>query len=256
MVVQESLDGGYIEDLPKCCASGEAYPDYQNEALITKNVLGRFLGPVGAVAENVEGAVMAFTMEKYGAISSFSNHGISKDQFQKQDNVDQLLASVVAVNGLGKGLGVSKFQRKQLDGNVDHEEFEEFEIKVPPGSVLLFPSEKSVGIEAIDFKVTNLIVLDGTWAKAKRMYKENPWLKLLPHLRLDLADVSLYREVRHQPKAGCLSTIESIVYALKALGEDSEKLDSLLEVFKSMVGDQRQCKDERLSKVSAKPPHC
>ena len=140
-----------------------------------------------------------------------------------------------------------------MHGIAEYEEFQEFEIKVPPGSVLLFPSERAVRIEANNFEVKNLIVLDGTWAKAKRMYSENPWLKLLPHLKLDLDELSLYSEVRHQPKTGCLSTIESIVYALKALGEDPDKLDGLLEVFKTMVGDQRQCKDERLSKFSVKP---
>ena len=78
------------------------------------------------------------------------------------------------------------------------------------------------------------------------MYRENPWLKLLSHLKLDPGKESLYREVRHQPKAGCLSTIESIICALKGLGNDMEGLDELLGVFESMIGDQRRCKDEKL----------
>ncbi|GFZ22020.1 DTW domain-containing protein [Actinidia rufa] len=110
--------------------------------------------------------------------------------------------------------------------------------------------KRSVGVEAIDFEVKNLIVLDGTWAKAKRVYSENPWLKLLPHVKLDLGKMSLYGEVRNQPRAGCLSTIESIVYALKAVGDETDGLENLLEVFESMVGDQRRCKDERLSKIA------
>lgn len=137
-----------------------------------------------------------------------------------------------------------------MDGSNGYEEFEEFDITVPPGSVLLFPSEESFGIEALTFEVKNLIALDGTWAKAKRMYKQNPWLKLLPHIRLDIQELSLYAEVRHQPKAAFLSTIESIVYALKGVGEEPDGLDGLLDVFRSMVGHQRRCKDERLSKVS------
>lgn len=131
------------------------------------------------------------------------------------------------------------------------EEFEEFELKVPPGSILLFPSEKAVSIEDLEgsnFEVKNLIVLDGTWRKAKRMYYENPWLKFLPHLKLDVNKMSLYSEVRKQPKAGYLSTIESIIYAMKAVGDRSEGLDNLLDVFESMVVDQRQCRDEALKK--------
>ncbi|TMX04438.1 hypothetical protein EJD97_008853 [Solanum chilense] len=151
-------------------------------------------------------AVVSFTIEKYGAISTSQNQHLNKPW-------EQSLAVM----------------------------------QVPSGSVLLFPSENSIGTEEIDFEVKNLIVLDGTWAKAKRMYNENPWLKMLPHLRLDVEKLSLYSEVRRQPRAGYLSTIESIVYALKAVGEkDCEGLDHLLDVFESMVVDQRRCKDEGL----------
>ncbi|XP_047331228.1 uncharacterized protein LOC124934765 [Impatiens glandulifera] len=125
--------------------------------------------------------------------------------------------------------------------------------KGPVGSMLLFPSERAVGIQErrkIDGhnEVKNLIVLDGTWAKEKRMYKENPWLDLLPHLKLEMEMMSLYSEVRSQPRDGCLSTIESIVYALKGLGDETDHgLDELLQGFGSMVEDQRRCKDQRRS---------
>lgn len=161
---------------------------------------------------------------------------------------DKLSASPIGKDFISNGFIVKKLQRKQLGDN--SMEFEEFEITIPPGSALLFPSKRAIGLEAVDFKVKHLIVLDGTWAKARRMYHENPWLNLLPHLKLDPREVSLYSEVRHQPKAGCLSTIESIVCALKALGDASVGLDDLLQVFESMVGDQRRCKVDRLSKLS------
>ncbi|XP_060190058.1 uncharacterized protein LOC132619112 [Lycium barbarum] len=176
-------------------------------------------------------AAVSFTIEKYGAICSFQNQDFSK-----------LFGSSASIDDIRKGFLVKKLQRKPLD-----QELKEFEITVSPGSVLLFPSENSIGMEEIDFEVKNLIVLDGTWAKAKRMYNENPWLKMLPHVKLDVEKLSLYSEVRCQPKAGYLSTIESIVYALRGVGEeDCEGLDNLLDVFESMVGDQRRCKDERL----------
>ncbi|KAK9072276.1 hypothetical protein SSX86_008709 [Deinandra increscens subsp. villosa] len=168
---------------------------------------------------------MSFTIEKRGV------HVINQD-------FDQLLTDPSGVNGFT----VRKI-KKQIDGT----NIQEFKMVVPPGSILLFPSENSIGIEDVDFDVKNLIVLDGTWAKATRMYKENPWLKLLPHLKLDIGRLSLYGEVRRQPKARCLSSIESIVYALKAIGEDDHHgLDGLLDVFESMVGDQRRCMNERL----------
>ncbi|KAL3620186.1 hypothetical protein CASFOL_035098 [Castilleja foliolosa] len=192
-----------------------------------------------------------FTIEKYGDISSFIDCTMPRDESQEILSFDQLLASDIAVK---KGFVVKKVQIKPSEVNNENQEIEEFEITVLPGSVLLFPSEGSVDVGSLNFGVKNLIVLDGTWAKAKRMYNENPWLKLLPHVRLDIDKSSLYGEVRHQPKTGYLSTIESIVYTMKAVGNknDYDGLDGLLDVFESMVGDQRQCKDERLSKESEK----
>ncbi|KAL8226481.1 hypothetical protein R6Q57_016313 [Mikania cordata] len=173
-------------------------------------------------------ADISFTISKRGVI----NHAF-----------DQLLVDQSMIDGIRNGFTVKKNQIGINGNNV-----EEFKMVVPPRSMLLFPSENSIGIQDLDFKVKNLIVLDGSWAKATRMYKENPWLILLPHLKLDVGKLSLYGEVRRQPKAGCLSTIESIVYALKAVGEDDhEGLDCLLDVFESMVEDQRRCMNERLN---------
>ncbi|KAJ8532577.1 hypothetical protein K7X08_012500 [Anisodus acutangulus] len=185
-------------------------------------------------------SAVSFTIEKYGAICSSQN-----------PDLNNLFGCSASIDDIRKGFSVKKLQRKLLDGSSEFQELEEFEFGVPSGSVVLFPSEDSIGVEEIDFEVKNLIVLDGTWAKAKRMYNENPWLKVLPHVKLDVEKLSLYSEVRCQPKAGYLSTIESIVYALKGVGEeDCEGLDHLLDVFESMVGDQRRCKDERLKPKS------
>lgn len=183
---------------------------------------------------------------------SISKNGVTDDC--QMPNFDRMLACEEEVLNLllSKGFVVKRMLKQQLRWKEELEEYEEFELEIPPGSVLLFPSKDAVGVDelrAMDFKVKNLIVLDGTWSKAKRIYKENPWLKLLPHLKLELDKASLYSEVRQQPKAGYLSTIESIVYALKALRDNSKELDNLLDVFESMVVDQRRCKDERLSKL-------
>jgi len=194
-----------------------------------------------------------FAIGKYGAISSLSHIWTAKTQCESPKlSFDNILAYPEASEALSEGFLVKKFQRKQLNRDADlEEECEEFELEVRPGSVLLFPSDKAVNIsdlDAIGFEVKNLIVLDGTWAKAKRIYSENPWLNVLPHVKLEVNEASLYSDVRHQPKAGYLSTIESIVFALKAVGENHEALDGLLDTFESMVGDQRRCKEERLSK--------
>ncbi|KAK8538443.1 hypothetical protein V6N13_134122 [Hibiscus sabdariffa] len=200
------------------------------------------------VSRDSEGPAISATMVKYGSVSDLS-HIWKVDIHGKKLKFEHILESTGAKEALGGGFIVKKLERRKSEV----EENEEFEVKVPRGSVLLFPSQDAVGVdelESMHFEVKNLIVLDGTWSKAGRVYNENPWLKLLPHLRLDLDKMSLYSEIRHQPKVGYLSTIESIVYTLKALGDNVDGLDNLLDVFESMVGDQRRLKDERLSKRS------
>ncbi|KAL6999311.1 hypothetical protein U1Q18_000473 [Sarracenia purpurea var. burkii] len=219
--------------------SGSTEPDLKQ--------IGLGIHPTGEVPRAAEEAPIAFTIRKSG--SHCLHHKMPQNQSQNP-NFDMLLASPAVHNSLSQGFVVNKWQKKKLNGRTQSEESEEFEIMVPQGSALLFPSDKSVGPESIDFEVKNLIVLDGTWAKARRVYNENPWLKLLPHMKLDLGKMSLYSEVRHQPRAGFLSTIESIVYGLKAVGDETDGLEDLLDVFQSMVEDQRRCKDERLSQIS------
>ncbi|KAJ4848270.1 hypothetical protein Tsubulata_040020 [Turnera subulata] len=173
---------------------------------------------------------------------------------KKRPKFDQILGSQVAADAFSKGFVVQRFQKRQKFWCEELEEYEEFEIVVPSGSLLLFPSQNALSIDEVkgmDVDVNNLIVLDGTWTKARRMYWENPWLRLLPHLKLDVDMRSLYGEVRPQPKAGYLSTIESIVYTLKMLGDNPESLDNLLDVFESMVEDQRRCQYEAMSKRSS-----
>ncbi|PIA42679.1 hypothetical protein AQUCO_02000255v1 [Aquilegia coerulea] len=175
------------------------------------------------------------------------NNGLLQPDFVK------LLKYQVAQDAIANGFNVRKLCKKRVNGgggSFEEEDSEEFNIVVPPGTALLFPSKNSINIEEVDFDVKHLIVLDGTWTKARRMYYENPWLELLPHLKLNVKKLSLYSEVRLQPKAGYLSTIESVVCAMKALGDDCEELDNLVDVFESMVIDQRRCKDERISKTS------
>ncbi|XP_057540393.1 uncharacterized protein LOC130818291 [Amaranthus tricolor] len=196
-------------------------------------------------------ALLSMKIGKYGEISSISHHW-NRENEEKTTKIEHLLTVPEIIESLAGGFAVKKLQKKQKIGSLELEQFVEFEITVPPGSVLLFPTQKAVPAEAIDFDVKNLIVLDGTWPKANRMYNENPWLRILPSVRLDVQKMSLFKEVRHQPKPGYLSTIESVVYALKEL-EGSQKLvglGNLLDCFASMVEDQRRCKDDRLKKLS------
>lgn len=196
-----------------------------------------------------EEADISATMEKCGYNCTLMRLRSSNITMDKPD-FDKLADSQVGKDAIANGFIVRKLHKDQLGRRFDEEDSEEYTIVVPPRAALLFPAKKSINVDYVGVEVKHLVVLDGTWAKAKRMYHENPWLKLLPHLKLDLKQLSLYSEVRQQPKLGCLSTIESIVSAMKALGADCQELDNLLDVFESMVVDQRRCKDERLNKPS------
>ncbi|KAK4750626.1 hypothetical protein SAY87_004108 [Trapa incisa] len=202
--------------------------------------------------------VIDISIVKKGEIRSIKQtlRGGEEDIHDKMTNFEGILESELCRRISSKGFVVRKLQRRRrVNKSLELEESEEFVLTVPSGSVLLFPTEKALSIDELkakDLEVKNLIVLDGTWLKARRMYSENPWLRFLPHMKLDPQVASLYGEVRSQPRAGCLSTLESIVYTLKELGDDcSGSMDHLLEVFGSMVDDQRVCKSERLKGVPA-----
>ncbi|KAF3325365.1 DTW domain-containing protein [Carex littledalei] len=181
-------------------------------------------------------------MNKYKVICSPTSLNITVERTAKP-NLNWVPKTPIGKSLINNGFRVKKLHTKKKSNSTEIHEIVEYDMIVPPNSVLLFPNEKSVGINSVDFEVKNLIVIDGTWSKAQRMYHENPWLKLLPHLKLDSKMESLYSEVRHEPKSGCLSTIESIIFALKEFGEDSKGLDMILGVFESMILDQRRCKD-------------
>ena len=108
-----------------------------------------------------------------------------------------------------------------------------------PRAGLLFPSASAAVLDeaGADQLPASLIVLDGTWSHARRLYYANPWLAELPHFRLAAAAPSRYR-IRRQPAAHCLSTIEAVVRALAVLEPDTPGLGRLLDGFEAMVEGQ------------------
>jgi len=106
--------------------------------------------------------------------------------------------------------------------------------------ILLYPSEKalsgqeflaSAGEPAESFAL-NLILIDGTWRKAKKILLSNPWLQDLTHLTLASDHQSQYG-IRQTSVEGALSSIEAIAYCLEQLeGTEPEPLLALLGAFK------------------------
>ena len=108
-----------------------------------------------------------------------------------------------------------------------------------PGAALLYPGPDARDLAQLapDERPSQLVVLDGTWHHARRLFLDNPWLQSLPQVRLDPSAPSRYR-IRKQPAEHCVSTLESVVEALRLLEPETEGLDGLIEVFDSMVDDQ------------------
>ena len=82
-----------------------------------------------------------------------------------------------------------------------------------------------------------LIILDGTWRKARKMYYCNPPLQQLPSMVLTDLTLSDYR-IRKAPGAGALSTVEAAVTLLRQASRDRDAHQQLLDTFSLMIDQQ------------------
>lgn len=111
--------------------------------------------------------------------------------------------------------------------------------RLPEGAALLYPTARARDLEALPVaeRPRHLVVLDGTWFHARKMYDAHGWLRGLPHVRLAPPLPSRYG-IRRQPKRDYLATLEAIVYALRVLEPETTGLERLLECFSGMVDRQ------------------
>ncbi len=109
-------------------------------------------------------------------------------------------------------------------------------LDVPPDVAVLYPRANAIELDSLphDRWPSTLIVIDGTWAHAKRLHRENAWLHDKLHIRLQPAAPSRYR-IRKEPRPDYISTIEAIVGALRILEPETPGLDQLLRAFDQMI---------------------
>src|SRR5450432_3764072 len=105
-------------------------------------------------------------------------------------------------------------------------------------AILLYPSEgaRDLALEPPPGPVT-LVVIDGTWWQASKLFKLNPFLRDLPRFGLSPTEESRYR-IRREPAVHCLSTIEALASALGIPEGRPDGLLELLEPFDLMVETQ------------------
>ena len=85
-----------------------------------------------------------------------------------------------------------------------------------------------------------LVLVDGTWAHARKLVRDNPELASLPRYAFVPPAPSEYR-IRKEPSAEYVSTIESLALVLGALEGDPDKFKALLVPFRAMVDAQIAC---------------
>ncbi len=68
-------------------------------------------------------------------------------------------------------------------------------------------------------KIDGLIVLDGNWKQSKTLWWRNPWLVRIKRVLLNPSSGSEYGVYRKQPRANCLSTLESAATCIAILAK-------------------------------------
>jgi DTW domain-containing protein YfiP len=114
---------------------------------------------------------------------------------------------------------------------------------------VLFPDKEAEG-EKISGRagitspsaLEGIVVLDGTWSKAKTLWWRNPWLTKLNRLTLKPKQPSIYGHLRAEPRRDYVSTLESVTAALTLCGESPEIEAGLARVFRTMVQRVRDAK--------------
>lgn len=81
-----------------------------------------------------------------------------------------------------------------------------------------------------------LVLLDGTWRKARKLLYLNPVLQSLPKVALPEGLVSRYR-LRKAPQPGSLSTLEAGVEALRRIDQSTD-FSPLLRPFEALIEGQ------------------
>lgn len=110
-------------------------------------------------------------------------------------------------------------------------------IELSSNPLLIYPCAHATHIAASDKTsesyIDHLILIDGTWRKAKKMYLSNPWLHNLRAGKLSINEMSQYR-IRQQPFANSFSTIEALAFSLFELHKISPA--PFAELLKAMQG--------------------
>lgn len=99
----------------------------------------------------------------------------------------------------------------------------------PANTILVYPckNEQQTSLTDLTPTVDNIIIIDGTWQQAKKMYNQSPYLKAFAHYEIK-GIKSLYQKRRNQKDIG-LCTAEVAIHLLTEYKHPAAS--SLLEKF-------------------------
>lgn len=109
--------------------------------------------------------------------------------------------------------------------------------------LLLYPADDALTVNEWQQQAKSattklgIILLDGTWRKAYKIYQLSKNIQSLPCLGLNTLEKSRYR-IRKTSKAAGLATVEAGFYALSQLSHDPQKFMPLMTTFEQMVDFQ------------------
>jgi DTW domain-containing protein YfiP len=129
----------------------------------------------------------------------------------------------------------------------------------PKRWAVLFPDSEAAGDQVTKRSgavleprsLEGIIVLDGTWSKAKTLWWRNPWLNKLNRMTLKPGKPSIYGKLRAEPRREFVSTLESVAAALTMCGEPPEIAAGLERVFRTLV---QRVRDAQLIPAPARRP--
>ncbi|HRI69666.1 MAG TPA: tRNA-uridine aminocarboxypropyltransferase [Polyangium sp.] len=124
---------------------------------------------------------------------------------------------------------------------------------------VLFPDREAEGNQVTSRRgkvlepkaLEGIIVLDGTWSKAKSLWWRNPWLNKLNRMNLEPKQPSIYGRLRTEPRREYVSTLESVAAALTVCGESEEIEKGLSRVFRTLM---QRVRDANLAQEERKLP--
>jgi DTW domain-containing protein YfiP len=91
-------------------------------------------------------------------------------------------------------------------------------------------------------QIDGIVVLDGTWSKAKTLWWRNPWLNKLSRVNLAPTKPSIYGKLRAEPRRDYVSTLEAVAGALTLCGEKPEIAAGLERIFRTLMQRVRDAK--------------